>query len=105
MKVAGPLVGPNGMTVYVHLIASTPLECQLLLASTGHRKLMIAHWRVEHPPPFFTTAKLVEYHRITSGDGVCDDASYAIEWDVVDTEAPNKVFDVADVLLVGLGCK
>jgi hypothetical protein len=81
-----------------------PLECQLLLARTVHRELMIAHWRVEHPPPF-TTAKFVEYRRITSGDGICDDASYAVEWDVVDTEAPNKVFDVADVLLVELGCK
>ncbi len=50
-------------------------------------------------------AKLIEYRRITSGDGVCDDASYTIEWDVVDTEVPNEVFNVADVLLVGLGCK
>ena len=65
---------------------------------------MIAHWCIEHPPPF-ATAKLVEYRRITSGDGVCNDVSYAIEWDVVDTEVPNEVFNVADVLLVGLGCK
>ena len=81
-----------------------PLECQYLLARTVHCELMIAHWRVKYPPPF-AMAKLIEYCRITSGDGVCDDASYAVEWDVVDTEAPNEVFDVADVLLVGLGCK
>ncbi len=81
-----------------------PLECQLLLACKGNSELMIAHWRVEHPPPF-ATAELVEYRRITSGDGVCNDASPAVEWDVVYAEALNEVFNVADVLLVGLGCK
>jgi hypothetical protein len=50
-------------------------------------------------------AKLVEYCRFTSGDGICDDASYAIEWGVVDTKATNEVFNVTDMLLVGLGCK
>ena len=63
---------------------------------------MIAHWCIKHSPPF-ATAKLVEYRRITLWDGVCNDASYAVEWDVVDTEASNKVCDVTDVLLVGLG--
>ena len=48
-------------------------------------------------------AKLVEYHRITSWDGVCDDASSTVEWDIIDTKAPNKVVNVTDVLLVGLG--
>ncbi len=50
-------------------------------------------------------AELAEYPRITTWDGVCDDASYAVEWDVVDTEAPNIVANVPDVLLVGLGCE
>ncbi len=81
-----------------------PLERQLLLARTVHGKLMITHRRVEHPPPF-ATAELVEYRRITTWDGVCDDSSYAAEWDAADTEVPNKVVDVQDVLLVGLGCK
>ena len=64
---------------------------------------MVAHWRVEHPPPL-ATAKLVEYRGITIWDWVCDDASGAVEWDVVHTEASDKIVDVADVLLMGLGC-
>jgi len=79
-----------------------PLECQFLLACFFHSKLMIAHRCIEHPPPF-ATAKLIEYHRITSWDEVCYDASNAVEWDVIDKKAPNKVFDVTGVLLVGLG--
>ena len=81
-----------------------PLECQFLLACFFHSELMIAHRRVKHPPPF-ATAKLVECRRITSWDGVCYDGSNAVEWDVIDTKAPNKVLDVTDMLLVGLGGK
>ena len=31
------------------------------------------------------------------------DASNTVEWDVIDTEAPDEVFDMTDVILVGLG--
>ena len=38
-------------------------------------------------------------------DGVRYDASNAVEGDAIDTEAPNEVFDMKAVLLVGLGGK
>ncbi len=36
-------------------------------------------------------------------DWVCNNASDAIEWDVINAEAPDKVFDIADMLLMGFG--
>ena len=86
----------DGVCPFDHI---NPLECQFLLACFFHSELMIAH-----PPPF-ATAELVEYCRITLWDGVCYVVSDAIEWDVIDSKAPNEVFDVTDVLLVGLGSK
>ena len=61
---------------------------------------MVAHWRVIHPPPE-GAAKLIEHRRITTRDRVCNNPSYAVQWDVIDAEAPDEVFDVADVLLMG----
>ena len=63
---------------------------------------MISHRRVEHPPPF-AAAKLIEYRQIATWDGVRYDASNAVEGDLVDTEAPNEVLNMTDMLLVGLG--
>ncbi len=34
-----------------------------------------------------------------------DGMSYAIQWNVVDTEAPNKVINVFNMFLVGFWCK
>ena len=65
---------------------------------------MVAHRRVNPPPPK-CAAKLVEYRRVATWDPVCDDASDTVEQDVINTEVPDKVLDVANVLLVGLGRK
>ena len=54
---------------------------------------MIAHRCIEHPPPF-SAAELVEYRRITTWVRVSNDVSNAVEGDVIDTEAPNEVFDM-----------
>jgi hypothetical protein len=78
------------------------LECQFLLACTVHSELMIAHRRVEHPPPK-CAAKLIEYRGVATWDWVCNDASDTVERDVINTEASDKVLDVANVLLMGLG--
>ena len=40
--------------------------------------------------------------RDPTGDRVHDYAWDLIEWDIIDTEAPHKVVDVADMLLIGL---
>ena len=79
-----------------------PLECQLLLACKGNRKLMIAHWRIKHPPPN-CVAKLIKYRGVATRDQVCYDTSDTVERDVINSGATDKVLNVANMLLMGLG--
>ena len=77
-----------------------PLECQLFLTFGRDGKLMIAHRSVKHPPPL-RASEFVEHRGIATRNWVSDCPSDAIEWDVVDAEALDKVFDIANVLLMG----
>ncbi len=78
-----------------------PLKSELFLTQFCNSQLMIPHQRVKHPHPH-PVSKLVEDHRITSWDGVCNQESYPIQGNVFYAETPDKVLSVVDCFLVGL---
>jgi hypothetical protein len=100
MNVAGPLVGPNGMTIGP-LDGIDSLKRKLLLTSGCNGKLMISHRCAEHPAPL-PLSKLVMNGRIAPGNGTCDEAGNRVEWNVVLAESPHKISNAADVLLMRL---
>ena len=79
------------------------LKRQLKLTLDGNPKLMISLGCIPEPHKTVRPAsKFAMNCRITMGDRVSDDPHYHIEWDIIDTETPHKILDIADVLLVGL---
>ena len=60
---------------------------------------MVPHRRIEHPSPL-SLPKLIKDGRITSWNRVCDEFCDRIKRDKVNTEAPDKLINAADMLLV-----
>ena len=77
-----------------------PLKCEFLLIRLGDRELMISHWRVEHPNEF-PHAELDEHCCVAPRDRVSDNTCDAVKGNIVHAEAPDKIFNVCDMLLVG----
>ncbi len=99
MKVAGLFVGPKGIIVG-SLYGVDPLKRELFLTCKSNSKLMISHRRIKHPDEFPHT-KLDKHRSITSWDRVSHNLSNTIKGNVINTEVPDKIIDVLDVLLVG----
>jgi hypothetical protein len=60
-----------------------------------------AQWRSgDNPSEHPTTRDMLQHQRTC--EQICDDGCDLIEWDIIDTEVPNEVVDVADMLLMGL---
>jgi hypothetical protein len=61
---------------------------------------MISHRRVDHPnePPH---TKLGENGRVASRNWICDNTGDTIQGNVAHAEAPAKVINIHDMLLVG----
>ena len=79
-------------------------KCQFHLRFKGKVDLMITHGGIEQPHPK-AAAKCKVNGVIALGNRICDRFSDCVERDVVDTELPHKIFDVANMLLVRLGRK
>ncbi len=62
-------------------------------------QLMKTHGQIKHPHPSFY-AKLIINRRITPRNRVCNDSSDTIEWDVINAETPDKVFNITDSFLM-----
>ena len=65
---------------------------------------MITLWGVKQPHPC-AIAECQMNSRIAARNGVRNDACDLIERNEIYTEAPNKVIDVGDVLLMRFGCE
>jgi hypothetical protein len=80
-----------------------PLESKFLLRFGRDGQLMIAHDGIVEPHP--KTLKCIFNSIVAVGDWVGNKAGYLIQRDKVDAKAPDKVLDVSDVFLMGLGGK
>ena len=81
-----------------------PGKRQLRLGFFGNTDLVITLWGVEQPHPC-AIAECQMNSRITARNGVRNDARDLIERNEINTEAPNKVIDVGDVLLMRFRCE
>ena len=63
--------------------------------------LMISHGGVKKPHPKATAEREVD-GRVAAGDRISNWLSNRIERNIIDAEAPHKIVDVADMLLVWL---
>ncbi len=95
-----PICWPKRHNIVGPLYGVDPLKRELFLTRKRNGKLMISHRRVKHPDEFPHT-KLDKHCSITSRDRVSDDLSNTVKGNVINTEAPDKIINVLDVLLVG----
>jgi hypothetical protein len=63
--------------------------------------MMITHGGVKQSHPKATVKREVD-GRVAARNGISDRLSDRIERDIVKAESPHKIFDVANMLLVGL---
>jgi hypothetical protein len=80
-----------------------PLESKFLLRFGRDGQLMIAHDGIVEPHP--KTFKCIFNSIVAAGDWVGNKAGYLIQRDIVDTKVLDKVLDVSDVFLMGLGSR
>ncbi len=95
-----PVCWPKRHDIVGPLYGMNPLKGELFLTCKSNGKLIISHRRVKHLDEFPHT-KLDKHHSITLWDRVSDDTSSTVKGNVINTEAPDKIIDVLDVLLVG----
>ena len=81
------------------LNAINALKGKFFSARKCNGQLMKTQGQIEHPH-LSSYAKLIIYRRITPRNRVWDDSSDTIEWDVVNAETPNKVFNITDCFLM-----
>ncbi len=80
------------------------LEGKFFLTSKCDCQLMVAGWGVVQPHPM-PHPKFFGHSQITAWDCVCNDLSDGIQWDEVHAKLPDKVVDMANMLLVKFRCK
>ncbi len=95
---------PVGWTKWHYCVSSlysiNPLKGKLLLTLLCNSELMIPHRRVKHP----NESPHAEFDKdcsIASGDGVSNNTLDALQGNIVDTETPNEVLNILDMLLMG----
>ncbi len=80
------------------------LEGKFFLTSKCNCQLMVSGWGIIQPHPM-PNPKFLRYSQITVWDWVCNDLSDGVQWDVVHKKMPDKVVDMANMLLVRFRCK
>jgi hypothetical protein len=76
----------------------------LLTCCESNCKLMITHWCIKHPAPLPLT-KLVVNCGIAPRNQVCNKMSDRVKGDIINAEAPNKVINASNMLLMWVSCE
>ncbi len=79
-------------------------ECKFGLGIFLYPNLIISLRGIPHPHPTAVTKGEVD-HGVTVRDGVGDLVHDLIKWNVIDSKMPDKVINVAYMLLMWLGSK